>query len=246
MTRLFQRAIYRHREEGDLIVSFFGSTPGVFVEVGANDPVRGSQSYRLEQAGWTGLLVEPLLEHAEDLRKVRKAPVAQVACGPRERHGQWADFNVAGDLGVSSTLAEEFINYRTATREVRKVRVATLDSLLEEHHIEHIDFLSLDVEGYEIEVLEGFSLARYRPRLVLIEDRVRDLQRHQYLTARGYKVVRRSGANGWYVPEDAGFPVSWYGRWQLFWKYNLEQPFRGWYDRRRRRREEARRSAAQA
>jgi FkbM family methyltransferase len=231
---MFQRAIYRHREEPELVFAFLRGRPGVFVEVGANDPVEGSQSYRLEQElGWTGLLVEPLLEHAEDLRRRRRAAVAQVACGPPGCHGQWVEFKVAG---VSSTLAREFINYRRTAKEVRQVQVMTLDSLLEHHGIDHIDFLSLDVEGYEVEVMEGLNFEKYRPRLILIEDRVRDLQRHRYLTSKGYKIVRRSGANGWYVPVNASFPVSVLGRLQLFWKYTIEQPFRGWYDRRRRRR----------
>ncbi len=234
------RAIFRHREEPDLLFAFLGGRPGVFVEVGANDPVQGSQTWRLEQAGWKGLLVEPLEEHAAALRKARGAIVAQAACGPPARDGQFAEFHVAGALGVSSTLAPEFINFRTTTREVRKVPVRTLDSLLEEHGLEQVDFVSLDVEGYEIEVLQGFSLERYRPRLILIEDRVRDLRRHRHLTARGYRVIRRSGANGWYVPRDAAFPVPPLGRLQLFWKYHLEQPFRGAYDRYRRRRSAAR------
>lgn len=230
---MFAPAIFRHTQESDLIFDHFSRIGnGVFVEVGANDPEDGSQSLRLENAGWSGLLVEPLSEHAADLRRLRKAHVEEVACGPRSRHDTIMEFKVAG---VASTLADEFINYKVEEEEIRPVRVVTLDSLLDKHGIEKIDFLSLDVEGYELEVLDGLSLDRYRPALILIEDRVRDLARHRYLTANGYKVVRRSGANGWYVPIDADFPVSAYGRFQLFWKYRLEQPFRGAFDRAKRR-----------
>lgn len=230
---MFQPAIFRHRHENDLVFDHLsGLSNGVFVEVGANDPEDGSQTLRLENAGWSGLLVEPLSEHAADLRRLRKAHVEEVACGPRDRHDTVAQFKVAG---VASTLADEFINYKVEEQEVRPVRVVTLDSLLDRHGIDRIDFLSLDVEGYELEVLDGLSLDRYRPGFILIEDRVRDLKRHEYLTARGYKVVRRSGANGWYVPVGTDFPVSPYGRWQLFWKYRLEQPFRGAFDRLKRR-----------
>lgn len=230
---MFQSAIFRHREEEDLVFSYLkGIESGIFVEVGANDPEDGSQTLRLENAGWRGLLVEPLSEHAEDLRRLRKAHVEEVACGPRDRHDTIMEFKVAG---VASTLADEFINYRVEEEEIRPVRVVTLDSLLEKHGLGRIDFLSLDVEGYELEVLDGLSLDKYRPGFILIEDRVRDLKRHDYLTAKGYKVVRRSGANGWYVPVATDFPVSPYGRWQLFWKYRLEQPFRGAFDRLKRR-----------
>lgn len=232
-TSILQPAVFRHSQESDLVFDHLsGIRDGVFVEVGANDPEDGSQTLRLESIGWRGLLVEPLSEHAADLRRLRKAHVEEVACGPRSRHDTIMEFKVAG---VASTLADEFINYRMVEEESRPVRVVTLDSLLEKYGIERIDFLSLDVEGYELEVLDGLSLERYRPAFILIEDRVRDLARHDYLTARGYKVVRRSGANGWYVPASADFPVSPYGRWQLFRKYHLEQPLRGALDRMRRR-----------
>jgi hypothetical protein len=124
---------------------------------------------------------------------------------------------------------------KVEAEETRSVRVVTLDSLLEKHRIARIDFLSLDVEGYEMEVLDGLSLDRYRPGFILIEDRIRDLRRHRHLVGHGYRLVRRSGANGWYVPAETPFPVSPYGRWQLFWKYRVKQPFRGAYDRLRRR-----------
>lgn len=230
---MLQPAIFRHAQESDLVFDYLSPIrEGVFVEVGANDPEDGSQSLRLEAAGWRGLLVEPLSEHAADLRRLRKAHVEEVACGPRDRHDTIMQFKVAG---VASTLADEFINHKVVEQETRPVRVVTLDSLLQKHGLDRIDFLSLDVEGYELEVLDGLSLERYRPSFILIEDRVRDLKRHDYLTAKGYKVVRRSGANGWYVPEGTDFPISAYGRWQLFWKYRLEQPFRGALDRARRR-----------
>ncbi|MEO3385200.1 FkbM family methyltransferase [Mesorhizobium sp. CAU 1741] len=230
---LLQPAIYRHAQEGDLVFEFLARTPaGIFVEVGANDPEDGSQTLRLEQNGWHGLLVEPLREHAADLRRVRKAHVEEVACGPRDKHDTLMNFKVAG---VASTLADEFINHRVSEQEVRAVRVMTLDSLLEKHGIDRIDFLSLDVEGYELQVLDGFSVERYRPAFILIEDRVRDLRIHDYMTANGYKVVRRSGANGWYVPAATDFPVSLYGRLQLFRKYHLERPLRGAFSRLRHR-----------
>lgn len=230
---MFQPAIFRHKRESDLIFDYLSPVrEGIFVEVGANDPKDGSQSLRLEEAGWRGLLVEPLSEHAAELRRLRKAHVEEVACGPRDRHDTIMQFKVAG---VASTLADEFINHKMVEQETRPVHVVTLDSLLQKHGLDRIDFLSLDVEGYELEVLDGLSLERCRPAFILIEDRVRDLKRHDYLTAKGYKVVRRSGANGWYVPEGTKFPVSPYGRWQLFWKYRLEQPFRGAFDRIRRR-----------
>jgi hypothetical protein len=76
----------------------------------------------------------------------------------------------------------------------------TLDRVLEEAHASEIDFISLDVEGMELDVLRGFDLARWQPSLLLIEDFFVDHEKHRYLKCFGYKLIRRTGYNNWYVP----------------------------------------------
>ena len=77
-------------EEKELVWKFFGQRrTGVFVEVGANDPVAGSQTWLLEQNGWQGVLVEPQSAHYEKLRQRRKnSQVFQVACSGPEMEGE--------------------------------------------------------------------------------------------------------------------------------------------------------------
>jgi hypothetical protein len=88
-------------------------------------------------------------------------------------------------------------------------------------------------------VLRGFSIARYRPRLILIEDDVQDLSKHGYLVARGYKLVRRTALNNWYVPIETPFPVSPFGHWQLLRKLYLGRGWRRWKRQRKLRRRQA-------
>ena len=220
---LLEPAVYGPKREQELVSAFLGERPGIFVEVGANDPVAQSQTLHLERCGWTGLLVEPLAEMAAALRKERKAKVAEVACGAPAHHGTTMTFKVAG---TGSTLADDFTDPELTAMEIRKVKVVTLDSLLEEASFAKVDFVSIDVEGFELEVLAGFSLERHRPRLLLMEDRVRDLTRHRHMLGRGYKLVRRTGLNSWYVPFETEFPISLFGRWQILRKYLLGIPLR--------------------
>ena len=88
------------------------------------------------------------------------------------------------------------------------MRLATLDKLLEEAGIDRVDFLPLDVEGHEIEVMRGFNFNKYQPALILIEDGVRDLSKHRFLKSHGYKLVKRTGLNNWYVPRHCDFQMS--------------------------------------
>ena len=80
-----------HDEEHALVREFFGGdTSGYFVEVGANHPTEGSQTWHLEQAGWTGVLVEPQPDLAAFLVTSRKARVFAAACSSPDNAGQIA------------------------------------------------------------------------------------------------------------------------------------------------------------
>ena len=116
----------------------------------------------------------------------------------------------------------------------------TLDEILEQAGAPTpIDFVSIDVEGHEVEVLSGFDLARWRPRLLLVEDHVTNLATHRYLTRAGYRLIRRTGPNGWYVPQDAAPRVG-LGWWQIARKYYFALPIRMLRDRKRRLRDRLR------
>jgi hypothetical protein len=75
-------------------------------------------------------------------------------------------------------------------------------------------------------VLRGFDIARWRPRLILLEDHVADLSKHRYLVSSGYRIVRRYENNGWYVRQDAPETIKWADVWEIWRKYYLALPFR--------------------
>ena len=235
MAALFAKSVLGDEREQELIGAFLGNAPGTFVEVGANDPILLSQTYRLEQLGWSGILIEPLRECVDRLRSIRRARVYELAAGAPEDEGRQLPLLVAGAL---STLKPSIVE-DVRPSEIRQVPVRTLDSVLAEAGLDRVDFLSIDVEGAELAVLRGFSIARYRPRLILVEDDVHDLTKHVYLTAHGYKLVRRTALNNWYVPRDAPFPISPFGRWQLIRKLYLGT----WWRRLKRRRKLRRRNS---
>jgi FkbM family methyltransferase len=207
-----------------LVAAFFGDIKGYYVEVGANDPRARSQTWHLEQRGWTGVLIEPQPDLAARLRAERKGEVFAVACSSPAKAGQELPLHVAGPL--SSLDRRSMAPGATPETSIR-VPVRTLDSILEQAGSPAaFDFLSIDVEGHEIEVLQGFDLVRWRPRLIMIEDHVADLSKHRYLNAAGYRIIRRYENNGWYVPNDSPVACRMIDRWEILRKYYLALPFR--------------------
>lgn len=218
------RTVFPDHAEDRLKAEFFGGQPsGFFVEVGASHPQRGSQSAQFERRGWSGVLVEPQPDLAEQLRRSRSARVVAAACSSRENAGTTRALYLAGP---HSSLNAQLVAAGTASHQVIDVPVRTLDDILDEAKaLPPLDFLSIDVEGVECEVLDGFDVARWRPRLMLIEDHITSLTVHRRLTNAGYRLIRRTGLNGWYVPR-ADAPALGLGQWQIVRKYYLSHPFR--------------------
>jgi FkbM family methyltransferase len=219
------KAILPEDLETALKEAFFGGArTGFYVEVGANDPRVGSQTFHLERLGWNGVLVEPQPDLAERLRRERRAKVYAVACSSSANAGKTLSLNL---VGPRSSLNPGAVDPAERYHTTVAVPVMTLDAILEDAHApKPLDFVSIDVENHEVEVLDGFDLETWRPRLILIEDHALDLRLHRRLTARGYRWVRRTGLNGWYVPRDSQLGVSTVGRLQFYRKYYLSAPFR--------------------
>jgi FkbM family methyltransferase len=211
-------------QEQQLVQEFFGRRTGFFVEVGANDPFASSQSWHLEQRGWRGILIEPQPQLAKQLARHRRAKVVAAACSSPSNAGRRLSFYVAGAM---SSLDREKMAPGCEVEAVIEVPIRTLDdTLLEGGAPQSIDFVSIDVEGHELEVLRGFDVNRWRPRLILLEDHVGDLIKHRFMKSIGYRLVRRTGYNGWYVPATSSAGFGWKDRLEVLRKYYFALPFR--------------------
>jgi FkbM family methyltransferase len=157
-------------EDYHLDLVFAGQQTGTYVDVGAGHPVADNVSFWFYLKGWRGLVVEPQETLAAIYAGVR--PRDRAACCLAGRAEGEMEFHAVDKLhGFSTTVREHAVGaskfgagYRTVTKPVR-----TLASLIDEAGLAHIDFLKIDVEGAEAEVLAGMDFARHRPRVVVIE-----------------------------------------------------------------------------
>jgi FkbM family methyltransferase len=216
---------YSQSGEDLLLWEYFGARPeGFFVEVGANHPTICSQTWLFERHGWKGILVEPIARNCEILRQQRPGSrVFQCALGAPEQRGRaWLNVAAGGD-GLSGLV----VNDGVVVERVEEVDLRTLDEVLAEAGNPKLDLVSIDVEGMELQVLRGFNLARHHPPVLLVEDWLHQLDVHRHLVRHGYRVVKRTGANNWYVPKGQPFPMTtWTERLKLFRKMFLGLPFR--------------------
>ncbi len=201
-------------DEDRILREIFGErAQGYCVEIGAYDGRTGSASYLFEQRGWHCLLVEPIPALAEEIRKHRACAV--VNCAVSDREGT-ASFFVAENAEEMSTLdltsdRRKWVEQVGGAIKEITVRTATLDSLLAEAAFPEIQFITIDVEGHEMAVLEGFTLEAHRPRIVIVEDnsasddpraRGGDPRVGRHMSEHGYVHFRRTGVNEWYAHES--------------------------------------------
>jgi FkbM family methyltransferase len=201
-----QKYFAQFGEDRILDAIFHLRSKGNCVEIGANDGITDSMTYHFELMGWNCLLVEPIPDLARKISEKRNCIVKNFAASSTEGE---ASFTIAEDaLGMSgfelTRGQRQAITRAGGTSKEIKVRRKTLDGILEESNFSNIDFISIDVEGHELEVLKGFSLEKFAPRIVLLEDNSNqtDPTVENYMKKKGYVIFKRTGVNDWYALEN--------------------------------------------
>lgn len=141
---------------------------GFYIDVGANDPEVGSVTKHFYDRGWHGINVEPGRVY-EKLCKARPRDV-NLNVGLSNRAGELRFYEhlvYSGWSTFCSVLAEQHVREQGCIQ--RTVPVKTLAEICNQYVRGHIDFLSIDVEGHERQVLEGGNWRHWRPTVVVIE-----------------------------------------------------------------------------
>jgi FkbM family methyltransferase len=151
---------------------FAGQADGFYVDVGASHPVDLSVTKHFYDRGWSGVNIEPIRRNHELFLKERPRDTnVDVALGARDEERTFFEveqYDALSTFDAEQAKRIEAMGYKVQAYPVRTV---TADTLLEQLglHERTIDFLKIDVEGFEAEVISGLDLARFRPRVLLVE-----------------------------------------------------------------------------
>lgn len=194
---------------------------GSWVDVGAGDPVLDSVTAAFAERGWRGVNVEPLPREHERLCAARPADTnLRVALGATAGRGKLfvepaeqqerPDPDAPIDRGASTMVPELAKRYRADGQEFTPIEVPiwTLAQVVADHVAGPVDFLKVDVEGFEREVLAGADWSSFRPRVVVMEATVpkSDEPAHEgwepMLFEVGYRFAMFDGLNRFYAHAD--------------------------------------------
>jgi FkbM family methyltransferase len=194
---------------------------GFWVDVGAGDPILDSVTASFAERGWRGVNVEPLPREYERLCAARPADTnLRVALGATPGQGKlfveptekraWPGLDAPIDRGASTMVPEIAERYRADGEEFTPIEVPiwTLAQVVADYVPGPVDFLKVDVEGFEREVLAGADWCSFRPRVVVVEATVPKSGEPAYeawepiLLEAGYRLALFDGLNRFYAHAD--------------------------------------------
>ena len=183
---------------------------GFYIDVGAGHPIADNVSFWFYERGWRGICVEPQQDLAKLYPHIR--PRDTVFDGLVGRTSGVADFHMVDRLhGFSTTVkshAEGAQQFGASHRTVR-MPIITMAELCERHGVGEIDFLKIDVEGAEADVLMGNDWKRFRPKVIVAEAILPGSgepgwgEWEPYILAQGYRFTLFDTLNRFYVAEEA-------------------------------------------
>lgn len=158
----------------DLLLDLFFKSlkikKGIYIDVGCNHPIFNNSTYILFKNGWSGINIDLDFHFIDLFNYFRPNDLnKQIACSDTEGEKELYFYHNKSAL---NTLSKEAYELRKAKIEqVKKVNATTLNNIIGSSKYENkkINFVSIDVEGHEMSVLNGFDIIKYSPDIVVIE-----------------------------------------------------------------------------
>lgn len=195
--------IYSQEGEDVLLRRLFNNqTNGFYVDVGAHHPMRFSNTYIFYKAGWEGINIEPNPDSLRLFDKHRPRDT-NVNCGVARENGRLEYFMF--DEPALNTFDKEMLKGRVSNAPYKHIKTIQIDvmplaEVLERHLPENtkVDFLSVDVEGFDLDVIKSNDWEKFRPMWVLVEqlelESIEDLDfaLHHYMKSIGYVLFAKT------------------------------------------------------
>jgi FkbM family methyltransferase len=172
---------------------------GIYVDIGANDPIHTSNTKRFYDRGWSGICIEPNPQKWAVFCQVRPRDIT-LNCGVSDTEGAFTFYCMDQDnVSTFDPAVVKHMGIERGAKVVQECSVTTkrLENIIGEYpgSNREIDFMSVDVEGYELKVLRSNNWELYRPKLLVVEMNKNTQIIETYLCSKGYALVFQNNEN---------------------------------------------------
>lgn len=160
----------QNMEDYHLHVAFAGAQRGRYIDIGGGHPVAGSVSFWFYQRGWSGIVVEPQPDLAVLHRRLRpRDTLVEAVIGSTSGEADFFRIDRLHHMSTTVRSNADAASSRGVSFEAMKVPSISLADLCRSHALNAVDFLKIDVEGAERDVLAGANWSWCRPRIIVLE-----------------------------------------------------------------------------
>lgn len=197
-----------------LLDNFFkNKRDGFFVDIGAHNGISYSNTKIFEELGWKGICIEPIPEVFEELKKNRTCKCIQGCISNKKRQSKF--LRIEGEPEMLSGLMDDYHpkHLNRVKREVSKrsygqapklidVNCYLLNDILDKNGIYVVDYLSIDTEGNEYDILKSIDYKKFNIFIIGVENNFNDPRIKVFMLEKGYQFIKRLGADDIYMRKN--------------------------------------------
>jgi FkbM family methyltransferase len=165
----------------DLFFKSINMKKGIYIDIGCNHPIFNNSTYILYKNGWSGINID-LDFHYIDMFNYFRPKDFNKQEAIADRIGEMDFFFYHNKSAINTLSKETYFSRGSNAKEIKKIKTNTLDNIIQNspYANKKINLLTIDVEGFEMNVLKGFSLEKYLPDIVIVEFTDNSLKKQEF------------------------------------------------------------------
>lgn len=180
---------------------------GIFIDIGAHDGVTLSNTYFFEkELGWTGICIEPLDDIFNTLQHNRSCICIHGCAAPKNGTVDFIEVSTGNGIEMLSGMHDTYdprhkwrleyeIQQAHASYKIVKKNAYNLNDILETYNLYTIDYLSLDTEGGELDILKTIDFSRFNIYIIDVENNYHSPDIQNFLASKGFKLIHSIGVD---------------------------------------------------
>ena len=201
----------------DLLIDYIfkSKKKGFYLDVGCQHPVSNNNTYLLYKRGWSGINIDldPKNIRLFDLERPDEINICKCVSSDNSKKDLFFFHSGSPINSLEKKTIKDKSNFS-----LKKIEAFTLNSILEDYNIQHIDYFNLDIEGHELNVLKNFNIQKYKPKVISVEfidfrmnklefrnnnvDRMLKSELYKYFTSNNYHFVNWTHADLIFIHES--------------------------------------------